>query len=136
MTPEPSTAPFSWSARARSFLFAARGLRVLVSTQHNARLHFAATLAVIAAGACFKLTWLAWAALAAAIGIVWVAETLNTAVERLGDAITSEVHPAIRDAKDLAAAAVLVASATAVVIGLLIFLPHLFALFVRLGGAE
>lgn len=135
MTPEPSTAPFSWSARARSFLFAARGLRVLVASQHNARLHFAATLAVIAAGAFFQVTQLSWAALVAAIGLVWVAETLNTAIERLGDAITREVHPAIRDAKDLAAGAVLVASAIAVVIGALVFVPHVFTLFVRLGGA-
>ncbi|MBA3315304.1 MAG: diacylglycerol kinase family protein [Planctomycetota bacterium] len=135
MTPETSTAPFSWSARARSFLFAARGLRVLISSQHNARLHFTATLAVVAAGAGFRLTPLSWAAITAAIGLVWVAETMNTAIERLGDAITREVHPAIRDAKDLAAAAVLVASAAAVAIGLLVFVPHVFAMFVRLGGA-
>ncbi|HEX6984175.1 MAG TPA: diacylglycerol kinase family protein, partial [Planctomycetaceae bacterium] len=123
------------SARARSFLFAARGLRVLVATQHNARLHFAATLAVVGLGVACRLSRLEWAAVVTAVGIVWVAETTNTAVERLGDAVTTERHPAIRDAKDLAAGAVLAASATSAAIGLLVFLPHLFAWLVRLGLA-
>jgi len=135
MNHEPSPLPFSWSARARSFLFAARGLRVLVATQHNARLHFAATLAAVALGAFCGLTRLEWAAVVVAAGIVWVAETTNTAIERLGDAVTREPHPAIRDAKDLAAGAVLAASGAAVALGLLVFVPHLGSLFVRLGGA-
>lgn len=135
MNHEPSPVTFSWSARARSFLFAARGLRVLVATQHNARLHFAATLAVVALGAFCGLTRLEWAAVLLATGIVWVAETTNTAIERLGDAVTTDRHPAIRDAKDLAAAAVLAASATAAALGLLVFAPHLLSLFVRLSAA-
>lgn len=108
---------------------------MLVATQHNARLHFAATLAVILAGAGFRISAFSWIAVAAATGLVWVAETLNTAVERLGDAVTTDFHPSIRDAKDLAAGAVLIASAVAVTIGLIIFVPHFFTLFVLLGGA-
>lgn len=135
MNHDPSPVPFSWPARARSFLFAARGLRVLVATQHNARLHFAATLAVVALGAACGLTRIEWAAVVFAVGIVWVSETTNTAIERLSDAVTVEPHPAIRDAKDLAAGAVLAASGTAAAIGLLVFVPHLCTLFLRFGGA-
>ncbi len=105
---------------------------MLVATQHNARLHFAATLAVVALGAFCGLTRLEWAAVVLATGLVWVAETTNTAIERLGDAVTTERLPELRDAKDLAAGAVLVASATAAAVGLLVFLPHLFSLSLRL----
>lgn len=108
---------------------------MLVATQHNARLHFAATLAVVALGAACGLSRMEWAAVLLAIGIVWVSETTNTAIERLGDAVTTEPHPAIRDAKDLAAGAVLAASATAGAIGVLVFAPYLGAWFVYLGGA-
>lgn len=132
MTPDPSPVSFSWSARVRSFRYAARGLRVLLATQHNARLHLAATVAVVALGAFLSLTRLEWVAVLAAIGLVIITETLNTAVERLGDAVTRDVHPAIGDAKDLAAGAVLVASLLAVIIGLIVFLPYIFALFVVL----
>jgi diacylglycerol kinase (ATP) len=134
MTHEPSPDPFSWAARGRSFLFAARGLRVLIATQHNARLHFAATLAAFVLGVGCRLNRFEWIAVAAAVGIVWVAETANTAVERLGDAVTRDYHPAVRDAKDLAAGAVLAASATSAAIGLLVFAPHLAALWLRFAG--
>ncbi len=63
--------------------------------------------------------------LAVAIAGVWVAELLNTAIEHLGDAITDQTNELIRNAKDLAAAAVLIASIAAVVIGLCVFIPHL-----------
>lgn len=132
MTPEPSPVSFSWFARARSFRYAARGLRVLFVTQHNARLHLTATVAVLLLAAVLQLTRLEWVAVLVAIGLVLVAEALNTAIERLGDAVSRETHPAVGDAKDLAAAAVLVASTIAAVIGLIVFLPHLFAAFVSL----
>jgi diacylglycerol kinase (ATP) len=135
MTHEPSPVPFSWSARARSFLYAARGLRILVASQHNARLHVAATIIVIVLGGAFGLTRYEWLAIVTAIGLVWIAETTNTAIERLGDAVTREPHPFVRDAKDLAAGAVLAAAATAATLGLLVFVPYVFALFIRLGLA-
>ena len=53
-----------------------------------------------------------------------IAEAFNTAVERLGDAITSDPHPYLRFAKDIAGGAVLVAAITAILIGVTIFLPH------------
>lgn len=134
MNHEPSRVPFSWSARARSFLFAARGLRVLVASQHNARLHFGATLAVAALGVGCGLSRLEWTAVLLATGLVWAAEALNTAVERLGDAVTAEFHPAVRDAKDLAAGAVLAVSGAAAAVGLLVFVPHLTAQAVRFAG--
>ena len=65
-----------------------------------------------------------------AIALVWLAEALNTAIERLADAITLEPNENIGYAKDVAAGAVLAAAIISAVIGLTIFVPHLVALVV------
>jgi diacylglycerol kinase (ATP) len=57
--------------------------------------------------------------------MVWTAEALNTAFEFLCDVASPEFHPLIQKAKDVAAAAVLLSAAGAVIIGLLVFVPHL-----------
>lgn len=59
------------------------------------------------------------------------AEAINTAIERNVDLATLERHPLAKDAKDIAAAAVLFSAFISVIVGLLIFLPKLFAFFVR-----
>jgi diacylglycerol kinase len=79
----------------------------------------------VAAGARVGLTAEEWRWVIVAIGLILVAEAFNSAVERLGDAITSESHPHLRFAKDIAAGAVLVAVITGVVITGTIFAPRL-----------
>ena len=64
-----------------------------------------------------------------AIALVWITEALNTAIEQLGDAITTEREPRIGFAKDIAAGAVLVSAITAAAIGALTLAPYLIALF-------
>ncbi len=61
--------------------------------------------------------------------MVITAELLNAAIERLADRITREEDPLIGQAKDLGAGAVLITALSALVVGLLIFLPHLWLLF-------
>ena len=122
------TAKFKISDRLRSVRFALSGIRTLVIQEHNARVHLAATLIVIVAGFLLGFSrdeWV-WALLAAAL--VWFAESFNSAVERLGDAVTTEHHPQIGMAKDMAAAGVLIASICAALIGLVIFVPHVMQL--------
>ena len=67
-----------------------------------------------------------WCAVLFAIALVWVAEALNTALERLTDLASPEFHPLAGKAKDMAAGAVLLAVAGAVLIGIVIFGPRLF----------
>jgi len=117
---------FSWRARGRSFRHAGRGLRLLLASQHNAWIHAGATVAVVAAGLAVGLARWEWGLIVAAIGAVWVAEGLNTAVERLGDAVSAEEEPLVGRAKDAAAGAVLLAALAAAAIGLLVFLPRLW----------
>ena len=66
-----------------------------------------------------------WCWLTVAIMAVWIAESINTAIERVADAVAPEPHPLIRDAKDAAAGAVLTAAIGSVVIGLLVLGPPL-----------
>jgi diacylglycerol kinase (ATP) len=120
---QPST-PFSLRARLRSLRHAADGMGLLLRSQHNARIHAAATLLVIAAGLYLGLSIYEWLWLVVAITLVWMAEAFNTALEFLADALTREQHPLIGHAKDAAAAAVLVAAVGAAIIGLFVFGPR------------
>lgn len=121
--------PFSFTARLHSFRYALAGLRTLLLTQHNAWIHAAATVVVAASGLVLGLSRAEWCWLVLAMTLVWVAEALNTALEFLADAVTQEFHPLILQAKDVAAAAVLIAAIGAVVVGLLVFGPHLWPRF-------
>ena len=116
---------FSVRERIRSFKYAIAGLRRFVSREHNSRIHLVATILVIIAARVLEVTATEAAILAVVIGMVWVAEILNTCIERLADHITKERHPEIEIIKDLAAGAVLVAAIVAVVAGLFIFIPKL-----------
>ena len=113
------------STRARSFAHALCGGYTLLRTQANARWHALATVVVLTAGYCCHLRAQEWALLVFAIGLVWAAEALNTALEFLADEITQEINVGIGRAKDVAAFAVLCAAITALIIGTLVFLPHL-----------
>ena len=117
---------FSVAARARSFGHAFRGLALLLASQHNAWIHAVATLAVLVAGLVLGVSRLEWALLLLAIGGVWSAEALNTAVEWLADVVSPDHDARVGRAKDLAAAAVLLAAAAASGVGLLVFAPRVF----------
>jgi len=119
------------SARLRSFGHAFRGLKVLLQTQHNARIHALATVLVVAAGALLRLSPAEWALIVLAIVCVWATEALNTAIEFLVDLASPELHPLAAKAKDVAAGAVLVAAIGSVIVGVLVFGPHVLQLLAR-----
>ena len=114
--------------RLRSFGFAFAGLAAMLRTQHNAWIHLASTLAAVSAGFWFAVSRDEWIWLVLAIVAVWTAEALNTAFELLCDVASPEFHPLVKQAKDVAAAAVLIAAFGATIVGLLVFAPHLSAL--------
>lgn len=119
----------SFRARAASFRYALQGLATLLATQPNARVHLVATVAVVSAGLYFQLSRTEWAAVSLSIVLVIGMEAMNTAVEQLIDLVSPDYHPLAGRAKDLAAAAVLLASLGAAVVGGLVFLPKIFAGF-------
>ncbi len=113
--------------RILSFGHAFRGLARL-TRETNARIHALAIVIVLSVGYFLELAALEWALIAFAIGLVLSAEALNTAVESLADAAVPEQHPLVGAAKDLGAAAVLIAALTAVAIAVLVLGPHFVAL--------
>jgi undecaprenol kinase len=121
---------FGWiTCRAQSFKHAGRGLLLLCLTQWNFRVHLAAGIGATCLAFYFRITAIEWLFLIAAIALVLCAEALNTALERTVDLLQPERHPLARDAKDLAAAAVLIASLFALIVGLIVFAPRIFGLF-------
>ena len=123
--------PFSIRAGFRSFGYALRGVRLMLSIQHNAWIHAAFTVAVIVAGFLAVLNRLEWCLVVLAMMAVWTSEGWNTALEFLCDVASPQFHPPVEKAKDVAAAAVLMSAAGAVVIGVLVFGPHLMAALQR-----
>lgn len=116
---------FSIRSRIKSFTHAIAGVRRFIRHEHNARIHLAATIGVVIAGLLLHVSPVEAAVLAVVTGLVWVAEILNTCIERMADHITKDQHPEIKIIKDLAAGAVLVAAAIAVITGLFIFIPKI-----------
>jgi diacylglycerol kinase (ATP) len=112
-----------------AFKHAFSGLGNVIRTQQNAWVHALATIVVVAAGLWLQLEKWEWAVLLLAIAMVWLAECFNTALEFAVDLASPDVHPLARQAKDAAAAAVLVAAIFSLIIGLLIFVPLLTAKF-------
>lgn len=121
--------PFSIKKRLNSFSYAFQGLKILFKEEHNARIHLAITLVVVTIGLAFEITTSEWIALCLTIGLVFVSEILNSAIENICDLVSPEQSGYVKKAKDLGAAATLVSAAVAVIIGLLIFVPKFYHLF-------
>lgn len=113
------------AARLRSFVYAGRGIRTMLVTQHNAWIHLGASVAVVALGFATGVSRFEWLALVFALVSVWTAEALNTAFESLCDVASPQFHPLVARAKDVAAGAVLICAVGAVATAGLVFAPHL-----------
>ena len=111
--------------RAKSFGYALRGIIRLFRSEPHAWIHLLAATAVIALGRVLTVSAVEWCLLILAIGSVWTAEALNTAVEHTVDLLSPEFQTAAEYAKDAAAGAVLLASLTAAVVGIIVLGPPL-----------
>ena len=107
-----------------SFSYAFAGLWWTVKTQRNMRIHLAAAVAVFTLGAVLHLTAVEFAVLALTCTVVLAAEMINTVVETTVDLASPASHPLAKVAKDVAAGAVLLTAIGAIVVGLLVFVPH------------
>jgi undecaprenol kinase len=107
----------------RSFGFAAQGIATALKTEQNMRVHTFAAVTVVGAGFLTGLKLTEWLIIVILIGGMIALELVNSAFERTIDLVTSELHPLAKQAKDMAAGAVLVFAVTSAIIGLLIFLP-------------
>ena len=112
-----------------SFTYPIKGLRYAYRNEQNLAVDVGVALLVTIAGFIFKLNLVEWVILALTIGLVISCELINTAIEAVVDLVTEDYHPLAKVAKDTAAAAVFVFAIIAVIVGLIIFLPKVIALF-------
>jgi len=117
---------FSVLDRIKSFKYAFNGIKLFFIHEHNGRVHLCAAILAIGLSFYLKLSALEWMAILSVISAVFVAEILNSAIEKLADVVSPDFHPKIKIVKDLAAAAVLVAACLALAVGGIIFIPKLF----------
>lgn len=119
---------FSLLKRLESFKYAFNGLKVVLKEEHNARIHLVGAVLVSIAGIYFKLSSWEWVAIVLCIGAVMAMEIINSAVENVCDHVSPEKNDHIGKAKDLSAAAVLITALSALIVGLIIFIPKIVTL--------
>jgi diacylglycerol kinase len=118
----------AFARRLRSFGYAFDGLRWLVRTQPNFRIHLVIAALTVLVALVLHLSPAEFGLLALTIGLVLALEACNSALEALCDVASPTHHPLIGVAKDVSAAAVLMAALSAVLVGLALFAPRLLSL--------
>ncbi len=113
---------------ARSFGYAFEGLATILRTQPNFWVHLLAGCAALVLGALLHLSPAEMAVLVLTIGLVLIVECVNTALEAMCDLASPGYHPLVKRAKDISAAAVLIAAIAALGNALLLFGPRLASL--------
>jgi diacylglycerol kinase (ATP) len=113
------------TGRLKSVSYAVKGAVKLITTEHSVMVQFFVGIALTIAGFCFKITATEWLFQTMAIGMVMSIEGLNTAVEKIADFIHPDYHKRIGFIKDIAAGAVFFAAITAIIIGLIIYVPKI-----------
>lgn len=114
---------------SETFKFALEGIRVSFINEKNIRFHLFFSVFVIVFGIIFNLTQTEWMLIFFAIAGMIVVEMINTAIERVVDLVTDQYHPLAKQAKDIAAGAVLIYAILSVVIGMIIFIPKILSFF-------
>lgn len=111
----------------KSFGYAASGV-VQAGSERNFKVDVVAAVVVFAACALLRVPAWGWAAVAVCVGVQLAMETVNTAIEAIVDLASPEIHPLAKRAKDCAAGAALITACASVIVGLIVFVPALFAL--------
>lgn len=115
----------------KSFGYAFCGIWTGIRKERNMKIHCTALLLVVIAGMIVQLTVTEWCICIILCALVMSLELVNTAVEAVVDLVTEEKKPLAKIAKDTAAGAVLIAAIASVIIGLLIFVPHITRWFIQ-----
>ena len=109
-----------------SFIYAFSGIKTAIKNEPNFKFQLIVAFLTLALGYYLQLSTTEFAILILVICIVLVLELINTALEALIDISSPNIQPKAKIAKDVAAASVLVAALTSILIGVLLFLPKIF----------
>jgi diacylglycerol kinase len=119
------TLPNRKFAILQSFGYAMAGLIKAFLLENNMKIHVLAAIVSVVLGVWLHISFLEWAMIVICIAMVISFELMNTAVEKICDRISKDIHPLTKFIKDVSAAAVLVVSIASLAAGLLIFIPKL-----------
>jgi len=112
-----------------SFHYALQGIKHAVKHDQNLRIHFVVAVLVVIASIIFHVNPFEMGILGTMILLVLAAEMINTAIEEMTDLITNEHRKEAKTAKDVSAGMVLLIATGSVIVGFLIFIPHIEKLF-------
>ena len=115
----------------KSFKYALRGFGHLWRSEQNFRIQIIAGVLAIAAAWSFPLEVWQRITIVLLVSMVLILEIINSVIERLVDVLKSRIHPSVRDMKDMMAAAVLLSSFVALVIGGIILYPYIVQLWMK-----
>jgi diacylglycerol kinase len=111
-----------------SYKYSVRGIWLAFRYEPNMIFHLGAAIVVLVVNGLLKVNQTDWLITLILVGLAWMAEIFNTAIEKLADRVTKEQDPLIGQVKDLAAGAVLIICFFAVVCAAIIYLPYLLKL--------
>lgn len=112
----------------KSIKYALTGISCCFKREPHFKVHATFAVGIIAAGFFFKIAAVEWLVIIICIGAVLTAELINTALEELCNIFYKEEHTGIKLVKDMSAGAVLIAAISAVVAGIVIFIPKIILL--------
>ncbi len=121
---------FSLIGIFKAFKVSVRGLFVLARAEVNVILEFVLGITAISLGFLLNISKNEWMVILIMVFLVIFAELINTAIEKIMDFIELEYNEKVRDIKDLSAGAVFLIVILSIIIGLIIFGPKIFDLFV------
>ena len=114
------------SKKIHNVRYALNGIKIAWQEEFSFRVQVGAALLALFLGWFFKISSSEWIILTLVMGLVFMAELFNTALEELCDKYKTDPDPHIGKIKDLSAGAVLLASFAAIVVGAIVFIPYLF----------
>lgn len=115
--------------RLRSFKYAFKGMWLLITTEDSIKVQFSIAIIVTILGFILHISATEWMTQCLAIGLILVAEALNTAIEKIADFIHPDYHKKIGFIKDIAAGAPAFAALTSLIIAGIIYIPKIINLF-------
>jgi diacylglycerol kinase len=113
----------------KSFYHAMRGLWFAIVHERNLQIDIAVAVLVIVLALVLKVSFFEFILLIGVIFLVFVAELLNTIIELIIDYVCPQYSQKVRIIKDLASGTVLIAAIGAIIVGIMIFYPHIIILF-------
>lgn len=115
--------------RLRGVKFSLRGMWLLLTTESSIKAQVFFAIIVTVAGFYFDISTTEWLIQLLVIGLVLVAESLNTGIEKLSDFVHPDYHKKIGFIKDISAGAAGIAALISLIIAGIIYIPKIRLLF-------